>query len=68
MSKKADLFIIIVCSLLLVPLTLFTSGALRIVFSLAFVLFFPGYTLIAALPGRGGVSLLTPPLLDVKER
>ena len=54
MSKKADIFIIIACSLLLVPLALLTSGALRIVLSLAFVLFFPGYTLIAALfPAKG---------------
>ena len=78
MSKKADLFIIIVCSLVLVPLALFTSGALRIVFSLSFVLFFPGYTLIAALfPSKGrldgiervalsfGLSLAVVPLIGL---
>ena len=44
-----ELLFIVVLSLLLVPLALFTSGALRIILGLAFVLFFPGYTLIAAL-------------------
>jgi len=44
-----ELLFIVVLSLLLVPLALLTSGALRIVLGLAFVLFFPGYTLIAAL-------------------
>ena len=78
MSKKTDLFIIIICSLVLVPLALFTSGALRIVLSLAFVLFFPGYTLIAALfPAKGrldgiervalsfGLSLAVVPLIGL---
>lgn len=49
-----DLFIIIGVSLLLVPLVILTSGAFRIVLGLAFVLFFPGYTLIAALFPRKG--------------
>ncbi|MDO8716289.1 MAG: DUF1616 domain-containing protein [Dehalococcoidales bacterium] len=78
MSKKTDLFIIIACSLLLVPLALLTSGALRIILSLAFVLFFPGYTLIAALfPAKGrldgiervalsfGLSLAVVPLIGL---
>ena len=78
MSKKSDLFIIIICSLVLVPLALLTSGALRIVLSLAFVLFFPGYTLIAALfPAKGrldgiervalsfGLSLAVVPLIGL---
>ena len=78
MSKKADLSIIIVCSLLLVPLAVFTSGALRIVLSLAFVLFFPGYALISALfPAKGrldgiervalsfGLSLAVVPLIGL---
>lgn len=78
MSKKADLFIIIICSLLLVPLALFTSGGLRITLSLAFVLFFPGYILIAALfPAKGrldgiervalsfGLSLAVVPLIGL---
>ncbi len=52
-----ELLIIVVLSLLLVPLVIFTSGALRIVLGLALVLFFPGYTLIAALfPRRGSLS------------
>jgi uncharacterized membrane protein len=44
-----ELLLIIVLSLLMVPLVVLTSGALRIVLGLAFVLFFPGYTLVAAL-------------------
>ena len=44
-----ELLIIIVLSLLMLPLVILTSGALRIILGLAFILFFPGYTLIAAL-------------------
>lgn len=44
-----DLLIIMVASLLSVPLVVFTSGLARIVLGILFVLFFPGYTLIAAL-------------------
>ena len=44
-----ELLTIVILSLLLVPLAVLTSGALRIALGLAFVLFFPGYTLIAAL-------------------
>jgi uncharacterized membrane protein len=44
-----DLIIIVVLSMVLVPLVEFTSGALRIAVGLVFVLFSPGYTLIAAL-------------------
>ncbi len=75
---SADLSIVIVCSLLLVPLALFTSGALRIILSLAFILFFPGYTLISALfPAKGrldgierlalslGLSLAVVPLIGL---
>ncbi len=49
-----ELFTIVALSLLLVPLVAFTSGALRIALGLAFVLFFPGYTLVAALFPRKG--------------
>ena len=44
-----ELVVIIVLALLLVPLVLLTTGPLRIVLGLLFLLFFPGYTLIAAL-------------------
>jgi len=58
-----DLLIIIIFSLILVPLILLTSETLRIVIGLVFVIFFPGYTLIAALfPRRrtlGGIERLT---------
>jgi uncharacterized membrane protein len=51
-----DLLIIVALSLLLAPLEFLTTGAIRIVLGLAFVLFFPGYTLIAALfPGKNGL-------------
>ena len=49
-----ELLIIVVLSLLLVPLVILTSGALRIVLGLAFVLFFPGYALVVALFPRKG--------------
>ena len=44
-----DLIAIVALSLILLPLAAFTTGALRIALGLAFGLFFPGYTLIAAL-------------------
>lgn len=44
-----DLLIIIFICLVLIPLALLTSGPLRIVLGVLFVLFFPGYMLIAAL-------------------
>jgi uncharacterized membrane protein len=48
---------ILIAALLLFPLVVFTSGAARIVPGLCLVLFFPGYTLIAALfPRRGGLG------------
>lgn len=49
-----ELLVIVLLSLLLVPVVAFTSGALRIALGLAFVLFFPGYMLIAALFPRKG--------------
>ena len=52
-----ELLIIVSISLLMVPVVVFTSGILRIGLGLLFVLFFPGYTLIAALfPRKGTVS------------
>ena len=52
-----ELIIIVVLSLVLVPLALLTSGVARIILGLLFVLFFPGYTLIAALfPRKGSLS------------
>jgi len=44
-----DLILILVTNAALVPVVLFTTGPLRIVLGLLFLLFFPGYTLIAAL-------------------
>lgn len=42
---------------LIAAITLFPSNILRIILGLPFVLFFPGYTLMAALfPRRGGIS------------
>jgi len=52
-----DLVIIIALSLLLVPLVVLATGPLRIVLGLLFVLFFPGYTVVAALfPHKGNLS------------
>lgn len=52
-----ELLIIASLSLLLVPVVIFTSGILRIGLGLLFALFFPGYTLIAALfPRKGTIS------------
>ena len=52
-----DLLFVVVLSIILLPVALVTSGALRVVLGVAFVLFFPGYTLIAALfPAKRGLS------------
>ena len=48
-SYNLDLVIVVLMSLLLVPMVIFTSGVLRAVLGLAFTLFLPGYALIAAL-------------------
>lgn len=44
-----DLLIIVALSLVVVPLALLASGPLRIALGLLFIIFFPGYMLIAAL-------------------
>ncbi len=44
-----DLLIIMVVSLILVPVAEFTAGPLRIILGAVFLLFLPGYTLMAAL-------------------
>ena len=52
-----DLIIVSISSLVLGTLVMFTSGPLRIVLGLAFILFFPGYALIAALfPKKGSLG------------
>ena len=52
-----DLIFVTTLSLSLVPLVLLTSGAARIILGLAFVLFFPGYALLAALfPRKDALS------------
>jgi len=48
-NNQKVLIAIIVATLLLFPLVAFTSGIPRIIFGLCLVLFFPGYTLLAAL-------------------
>jgi uncharacterized membrane protein len=73
-----ELLIIIILSLLMLPLVILTSGAIRIILGLAFILFFPGYTLIAALFPRKrdldgvqrlalsfGLSLVVVPLIGL---
>lgn len=49
-----DLLAVVVASLVLVPSALFATGVLQIVLGLPYLLFFPGYTLIAALFPRKG--------------
>jgi uncharacterized membrane protein len=44
-----DIWLIIILSVLSIPVTLFTSDLVRVVLGSFFVLFFPGYVLIAAL-------------------
>lgn len=44
-----ELILIMILTLIMVPLALLTTGLLRIVFGLLFILFFPGYTLMTAL-------------------
>jgi len=52
-----DLVAILATSLALVSAVMLTTGPLRIALGLAFVLFFPGYTLIAALfPKKGSLG------------
>jgi len=55
----ADLAVIVGLSILLAVLAAFTTGPLRIALGVLFVLFFPGYTLVAALfPRRGSLDPL----------
>jgi len=54
-DRDMDLIIIIALSLLVLPLVLLASGPIRIALGVIFVLFFPGYTLIAALFPRKDV-------------
>ena len=52
-----DLLLIVALSIILLPLALVTTGAARIVLGVLFVLFFPGYTLVAALfPARNSIG------------
>lgn len=44
-----EILLIIVLTLLMLPVAVFATGALRIVLCVAFLVFFPGYTLVAAL-------------------
>lgn len=52
-----DLLIVVIASVVLVLLTILGEGAVRIALGLIFILFFPGYTLIAALfPKQGDLD------------
>ena len=52
-----DLLVVIIVSLALVPLAVFGGGPVSLALGLIFALFFPGYTLIAALfPRRGDLD------------
>ncbi len=73
-----DLVLIVLLSAVLVPLVEYTTGAGRIILGLLFIIFSPGYTLIAALfPAKGslggierlalsfGLSIATVPLIGL---
>lgn len=49
LKGPVDLLAIIAASILLVPFIILDLGAMRIIFGLPFILFFPGYALIALL-------------------
>jgi uncharacterized membrane protein len=52
-----DLILIVISSVILVPLVEFTTGGGRVALGLIFLLFSPGYSLIAALfPARHSIS------------
>jgi len=54
-----DLLAIIAASILLVPFIILDVGAMRIIFGLPFILFFPGYALIALLfPRRTDIDII----------
>lgn len=58
-DNRKILIAIVIITLLLFPAVAFTSGALRIVLGLLFVLFLPGYTLLSALfPKRGKLDTI----------
>ena len=53
-DNRKILIAIVMITLLLFPAVAFTTGALRIVLGLLFVLFFPGYSMLSALFPRQG--------------
>ena len=53
-SNRKILIAVVVLTLLLLPVAFFTTGPVRIILGLLFVLFFPGYTLVSALFTRRG--------------
>ncbi len=50
--EHIDLLVILAATLLTIPLALFTEGPVRIAFAIPFIIFTPGYCLIAALYPR----------------
>jgi len=56
-ANNKILIAVVVLTLLLIPVAFFTTGPVRIILGLLFVLFFPGYTLLSALfPRRGSLG------------
>ena len=55
--RKELILLLILVIVLIVATSFFPYSAVRIVFGVPFLLFFPGYTLMAALfPGRAGID------------
>lgn len=44
-----ELVLVVILTVLMIPVAVFTAGVLRVVLAIAFLVFFPGYTLVAAL-------------------
>ena len=56
-DNRKILIAILTITLLLFPIVALTSGVVRIILGLLFILFLPGYTLLSAIfPGRGSLG------------
>ncbi len=57
--QNMDLLMVLAAALLTIPLALLTEGPLRVAFAIPFIIFIPGYCLVAALyPRRGSLDII----------